>query len=85
MVLEKMSPKATYNVPILEHIDISAPEYTRPTEKSLSTTLEGVEDRRKVAVKVNIPRYGYTRGEHWAVQSGRYQKEIKYTESFDLL
>ena len=62
MVPESLSPKATYNVPILEHIDISVPEYTRPTEKSVSTTLEGVEDRRKITVKANIPRYGYTRG-----------------------
>ncbi|KAJ2961239.1 hypothetical protein NQZ79_g3489 [Umbelopsis isabellina] len=63
MMPESLCPKATYNVPILEHIDISVPEYTRPTEKSVSTTLEGVEDRRKVTVKVNIPRYGYTRGD----------------------
>ncbi|KAI8575614.1 hypothetical protein K450DRAFT_260923 [Umbelopsis ramanniana AG] len=63
MVPESLSPKATYNVPILEHIDISVPEYTRPTEKSVSTTLEGVEDRRKITVKANIPRYGYTRGD----------------------
>ncbi|KAM3580403.1 hypothetical protein VKS41_007067 [Umbelopsis sp. WA50703] len=63
MVPESLCPKATYIVPILEHIDISVPEYTRPTEKSVSTTLEGVEDRRKVTVKVNIPRYGYTRGD----------------------
>lgn len=56
MVPEAFCSRAEYRVPILEYLDIEAPQFTRPQEMIASTP-------NKHSLKALMPRVGFTRGD----------------------
>ncbi|KAI9275462.1 hypothetical protein BDA99DRAFT_495519 [Phascolomyces articulosus] len=60
MVPESFCPKAHYNVPILEYLDIEAPQFKIPQEQTAkSSSLSS----KQCQLKVSIPRTGFSRGD----------------------
>ncbi|KAG2217336.1 hypothetical protein INT45_009093 [Circinella minor] len=60
MVPESFCPKAQYIVPILEYIDIEAPQFKFPQGKTASTPSLS---SKQCQLKMTIPRTGYSRGD----------------------
>ncbi|ORY96816.1 hypothetical protein BCR43DRAFT_289403 [Syncephalastrum racemosum] len=55
MVPEAFCSRAEYRVPILEYLDIEAPQFTKPQEMIANT--------KKHSLKALMPRVGFTRGD----------------------
>ncbi|KAI7854933.1 hypothetical protein BDC45DRAFT_115886 [Circinella umbellata] len=60
MVPESFCPKAQYTVPILEYLDIEAPQFKIPQGKTASTPSLS---SKQCHLKVTIPHTGYSRGD----------------------
>ena len=59
MVPDHFCPKAQYIVPILEYLDIEAPQFRIPQHKTVSTPSLS---SKQCQLKVSIPRTGFSRG-----------------------
>lgn len=59
MMPESLCPKIEYPVLVLEYVDVTKDNFTRPLEKQKQV----VTAQTKCHVKLTIPRTGYTRGE----------------------
>ncbi|KAI8342373.1 hypothetical protein BC941DRAFT_466044 [Chlamydoabsidia padenii] len=63
LVPESLCSKVSYNVPILELVDVTKLPFTKPQEKSIDTLLPSAKYNKKCQITTSLPRFGYTRGE----------------------
>ncbi|KAI9026484.1 hypothetical protein CLU79DRAFT_833379 [Phycomyces nitens] len=62
LVLESLSPKIGYSVPILELIDVNSPQLSTPQERIFQVCLPNASTNNRSYCKVSMDRTGFTRG-----------------------